>query len=330
MPDNFDFIAIGDIVTDAFIKLSDAHVHENMREHSRELCLRYGDKVPYESVTLTPAVGNSPNAAVAAAKLGLKSALVTNIGADDFGHEDLEALNAAGVATGFVKTQEGKASNYHFVLWYKSERTILIRHEAFTYALPEIGEPKWIYLSSAGKDSLPFHEVVADYLDAHPNIQLAFQPGTFQMQAGYQKMQRLYKRSSILFCNKEEAQRILETKEGDPKKLLIMMHDRGPKSVVITDGPKGLYASDLENAWFMPPYPDPAPPYERTGAGDACSSTITAAIALGQPFEKAITWGPVNSAYVVQKIGAQAGLLTRAELEGYLAITPADYKPQNL
>ena len=61
-----DFWAVGDIVIDAFIKLKDAHVHCRIDTDACELCVRFGDKVPYESVTVVPAVGNSPNAAVAA------------------------------------------------------------------------------------------------------------------------------------------------------------------------------------------------------------------------------------------------------------------------
>lgn len=75
----------------------------------------------------------------------------------------------------------------------------------------------------------------------------------------------------------------------------------------------------------MPPYPDPKPPVSRTGAGDACSSTITVALALGLPIETALQWGPINSMNVVQHVGAQTGLLTRAELEQLLATRPADY-----
>jgi len=101
---------------------------------------------------------------------------------------------------------------------------------------------------------------------------------------------------------------------------------------VITDGPKGAYAfdSNTRKTNFMPPYPDPAPPLERTGAGDACSSTITAALALGLPLETALAWGPINSMSVVQKIGAQAGLLTRPDLEKFLASAPADYKAREI
>ena len=108
------------------------------------------------------------------------------------------------------------------------------------------------------------------------------------------------------------------------------IHTLGPKIVVITDGSKGAYANDGTNAYFMPTYPDPKPPFERTGAGDAFSSTLTVALALGKSLEEALLWAPINSVSVVQDIGAQRGLLSRTELEKWLIKAPSDYKPQKI
>ena len=68
---SFDIVAIGDIVTDAFIELKDAEVHCDINHEQCMLSMRFGDKIPYKDVVIAPAVGNSPNAAVAAARLGL-------------------------------------------------------------------------------------------------------------------------------------------------------------------------------------------------------------------------------------------------------------------
>jgi sugar/nucleoside kinase (ribokinase family) len=78
----------------------------------------------------------------------------------------------------------------------------------------------------------------------------------------------------------------------------------------------------------LPTYPDPAPPTNRTGAGDAFSSTFTSAIILGKSVDQALMWGPVNSMSVVQKTGARAGLLTVKEILHYLVKAPHDYKPK--
>jgi ribokinase len=188
--------------------------------------------------------------------------------------------------------------------------------------------PRWIYLSSVGEHSTEYHREIADYLKKHTDTKLAFQPGTYQIKGGIGGFRDLYRLSKIFFCNAEEAKRILGIIENEEiPRLLKRMHDAGPETVVITDGPKGAYAYDGVDGWFMPPYPDPKPPYDRTGAGDSFSSTVTAALALGKPLHEALLWGPVNSMSVVQKVGAQKGLLTREALEGHLAKAPANYKP---
>jgi len=328
MVKSYDFIAIGDTVTDAFIRLKEASVHCDINREKCEICMRFADKIPYEDVIVVPAVGNSANAAVAAARLGLKSALVSNIGDDYFGTECLNALRAEKVVADFIKIHKGIKTNYHYVLWYEDDRTILIKHENFPYALPDIDEPKWVYFSSLGGNSEEFHKIVEKYLNAHPNIKLAFQPGTFQMKMGKEKLAGLYKRADVFISNKEEAQRILEVGEPDVKKLMKGIMELGPKIVVVTDGTEGAYVYDGKSAWFMPPYPDPKPPYERTGAGDAFSSTFVVAMCLGFSVQDALRWAPINSMSVVQYVGAREGLLTRYALEKYLSEAPANYIPK--
>lgn len=325
---NYDFIAIGDTVTDAFIRLKDAEVHCRLDHQQCEICMRFGDKIPYESVTVVPGVGNSANAAVSASRLGLKVAFVSNVGDDHFGQEIIETLGTEGVDTRFIKVNKGKRTNYHYVLWFQDDRTILIKHEDFDYELPDIGEPKWVYLSSAGEHSLPFHRMLAEYFAAHPKVKLAFQPGTFQIKFGVETLFDIYRRADAFFCNREEAKRILHTTEDDMRKLLAMMHELGPKIVAITDGVKGAYAYDGSQALFMPPYPDPKPPLSRTGAGDAFSSTFTVALAKGKSAPEALRLAPINSMSVVQHVGARAGLLAWGQLEEYLAKAPQDYKPK--
>lgn len=334
MAHSYDFVAIGDIVVDAFIELSkqDARVVCDIEGRPCQLMMNFGDKLPYEDVTVVNAVGNSPNASVSAHRLGLETALVTNLGHDRYGKDCLDALRKEGVHTDYVKVHEGKQTNYHYVLRYGVERTILIKHERYPYVLPAFpAPPRFIYFSSVGEQAIEFHHEIAAYVTEHPETKLAFQPGTFQIKLGYEPLKDLYAVTEIFFCNKEEARAILKTDETDVPTLIRKFKQLGPKLPVITDGPKGAYVVDAnDQAWHMPMYPDPAPPTDRTGAGDAFASTFTAAIALGKSPEEALTWGPVNSMSVVQHIGAQKGLLTLQQLEEYLANRPAGYVPRQI
>jgi ribokinase len=327
------FLAVGDIVVDAFIRLHDAQVHCKIDSEDCEICMRWGDKIPFEFAEVVPAVGNSANAAVSAARLGLTSGLRAYLGDDMYATQCLAALEISKVDIEHVEKVRGKNTNYHYVLWFESQRTILVKHETFDYTVPATEQgPEWLYLSSLGENSLPYHHALMEQLKKWPATKLAFQPGTYQMKFGTEELADVYSRSDIFFCNKEEAERILEKKAGAKiADLLDGIKKLGPKIVVLTDDTRGSYCMEEGGkSWHIPRYPDPREPYEITGAGDALASTVTAALALGLPLEEALLWGPVNASSVLQGIGAQKGLLTREELEKNLANPPGEYKLQEL
>ena len=328
MDNRLDFLAVGDITTDAFIRIKEATVNCDIRRENCQICLSFGDKVPYEFVEVVRGVGNSPNAAVSASRLGLASGLVTNMGTDLNGRECLDSLKSNEVNTDYVARHEEEETNYHYVLWYEEERTILVKHHKYDYKFPDVPAPKWLYLSSLAENSLPYHKEITQYLRKNPGTKLAFQPGTFQIKLGYENLAELYRLSTLFFCNKSEAQKILKSDNIEIKELLKGIRSIGPKIAVITDGPAGAYTWDGAEMWHMPMYPDPKKPVDRTGAGDAFASTFTSALALGKDIPTALSWGPVNSMSVVQQIGAQKGLLPRARLEEFIRNSPADYKPR--
>ena len=323
----YDFLAIGDMVIDNFIRLKEAEVKCDEHGAHCMLAMHYGTKIPFEFSVEVPAVGNAANAAVCASRLGLASGFSSAVGHDANGEKCVQSLKKDGVRTELVSEQDGKTTNYHFVLWFQSDRTILIKHETFDYHLPiQPTPPKWVYLSSLSDHSLPYHAELAKLFAQWPDTKIAFQPGTFQMSFGTNALAEIYKQTEIFFCNKEEAQLILKSESEDPKELLNGIRALGPKIVVVTDDRRGAYTMNNDGAWHVPMYPDPRPPYERTGAGDAFSSTVVAALALGESLETALLWGPINAMSVVQKIGAQEGLLDRDALQKLLDGAPADYR----
>lgn len=329
----FDVICIGDVVTDAFIKLFDDKASVAETDEGPLLQIPFATKIPFDHTVVLNAVGNSANAAVNFAKLGLNTALIANVGGDSPGRDIINTLQKADVDTKYVHINTRKKSNYHYVLWYKEERTILIKHEEYDYHWPHIPKkdlPRWVYFSSISENALDFHDEVVEWLESNPDVMLAFQPGTFQMKAGADRLSHVYKRSELVAVNREEAAFITGGDIDDIHNLFDLIHQMGPNIVVISDGPKGSYASDRENRYKMPLYPDPKPPVERTGAGDAFTSTFVAAIMQGNTIEGALQWAPISSMNVVQHIGAQEGLLSEKELAQLLQKAPEWYKPERI
>ncbi len=335
-----DILAIGDIATDVFIKIKEAEAKCDDKGNQCKLCLNYGGKIPYESDEICHAVGNSSNVAISASRLGLKSALMTNIGSDNNSEECLDKLKDEKVDINFIKQELGKPNNYHYVLWYKTERTILVKHEKYKYEWVKNREsekynpPTWIYLSSLGEDSLPFHSEIIDYLKRHETVKLAFQPGTFQIKLGKEALKDIYKRTDLFISNHDEAIRILQTGKSEEDtiindstipELLKMIFDLGPKIVVITDGKEGAYSYDGKDSLFMKTLPQI--PIESTGAGDSFSAAFLAALILEKGISGALIWGSINAMSVVSYVGPHKGLLNKEQIEEYIKNAPEDFKP---
>ncbi|MEP6710329.1 MAG: carbohydrate kinase family protein [Candidatus Saccharibacteria bacterium] len=325
-------LAIGDIFSDAFIKLDEKEARIDTEDDgTKRLSVEFGAKLPYERVDVINAVGPSPNSAVSFARLGLRSGLMTFIGDDRTGEESLAYLKSELVDTSTITVEKDTPSSSWYVLRYGADRTMLVKNEEYDYVWGEPSEtPDWIYLSQISGNSWELHEKLLEYLQKNTEIKLAFQPGTFHFQWGKEKLADVYRRAQLVVLNREEAAHVLGLSRESVPELISGFHDLGVDTIVITDGSDGAYAGDGSVTLQIPNYPDPAPPFERTGAGDAFASTITAALAQGESLETALLWAPINSMSVVQKLGAQAGLLSKTELQKYLNEAPEWYHPKEL
>jgi ribokinase len=274
-----------------------------------------------------PAAGNAPNAAISAARLGLTTALLSVTGTDTGGDLIIATLKENGVDTDFIVRTADIPSNHDYVLWYGPDRTIIRKYSTLPYRIPaEMKPPSYIYLSSLGDESGMLHGKLLEWLKPYRDTKLIFQPGR-ELALPKERSAPMYAAAYACICNKEETELILGLPpDQDMKTLIEGVRALGAAIVVVTNGPDGAYAGDGTQLLKVPMYPDPRPPYERTGAGDAFASTFAAALALGKSLEEALLWAPINAMAKVQKIGGHEGLLTRAELESFLAKAPADYK----
>ncbi len=336
---SLDILAIGDIANDVFITLDTAYGSIEKKGDAPVLVLPYGTKIPFTKATKVSGVGNSPNAAVSATKLGLSVSLLSHIGNDKEGEETTRALMKHYVGLTGINISLNKKTNVHYVLHFKDDRTILVNHEHYNYDFKrEIialgGVPEFIYLSSIGSGTEQYHTDIIDYVKNN-EVQLVFQPGTFQISKGYAGFHEIYESSLLVIVNVEEAELLLNSTKWkkanyNKKSLAKLLHNFGQKLTIVTDGPNGCYLFDGNYSYFLPIYPDPKPPVERTGAGDAFASTVTAFLQKGMSIQEAILRGPVNSMNVVQYIGAQEGLLTIEQINEHLKYAPKHYRLEHI
>ncbi len=313
----YDIVSIGDCAIDSFIEVKEATLSCDKNHEHCNLGFRFGDKIPYEKLT-TLSAGNANNASVGMARLGMKSAFYGTVGDDANGSIILNKLKAEKVDTKLMSVQKGAQTNSHYVLVYKHDRTILIKHQDFSYKLPKGAEDtKWIYLTSVGKKGLALHEDIVKMLDKHPDIKISFNPGTFQLRLGIKKLAPLMKRSEILCLNKEEAQGLVGGDVNDVRSLAEKLHQTGPNTVVITDALNGSFCLHDGEFYKMGIYPHH--PVEATGAGDAFATGFTAARMQNLPITEALRWGSRNGASVATMVGPQAGLVNKKQMIADLA-----------
>ena len=326
-------LAVGDMAAEPFIKIKpeEAETNFDYKEKDWNLCLDYGSKIPYESSMFCYAVGNSPNVAVCASRLGLKTSLVSYLGDDDVAKLNIKKLKSEKIETKYVKKIKGLESNFHYVLCYKKERTILVHHINYPYHFDQkIKEPEWLYLSSLSENSENYHKEIEEYLDKHKKVSLAIQPGTFQIRLGLEKLKNLYQRANIFCANRREVEDMFGKQASDIKELLKEVYALGPKLVIITDGINGSYLYDGNDILFMRAFYEEEKTVENTGAGDAFIGSFLSAKVLGKDNAESLVWATLNASSVVRQVGPHKGLLNRAELEKLYQQIDVAYYPKKI
>ncbi|MFH1536008.1 MAG: carbohydrate kinase family protein, partial [Patescibacteria group bacterium] len=259
----FDLISIGDAAVDLFFQIHDAQIETE--KGTRELCVRFGDKIPVDKFAQVLG-GNSCNNAVGAVRLGMKTAVYLNVGTDLAGKFTLSELKEEKVDVRYITVNEGMDSNISALITFEGERTILTYRQSFKYKLPDLDKTRWVYLSSMGKTAIEdnLNGQVENYLSM-AGAPLIYNPGPYELNFGIKKFSRLLSLTKLLILNKEEAEQVLGDSK-DIKKLLVGLAEFGPQMVIITDGKNGSYGYDGEKLYKLEAFP--ANLAQTTGAGD--------------------------------------------------------------
>jgi ribokinase len=322
----YDIVTIGDVVSDLFIKPKELKIMcpaGRLKERTcfePVICLRFGDKIPIEDIHYDIG-GSAANVAMGLRKQGFRVGLIASIGKDPEGEKIFSKLQNSGLSTDLVMRMKDIKTNFSVIFSYKGERTILVYRGLSDYSLLKLPlnlKTKWVFVGPLGDGYEKLYNQIAS-LVAIKNIKLALNPGTIQLSKG--GLKEILRVTEILFVNKEEAEKILNVRSpAQAKELLIGLFKMGPKIVFITDGSEGAYSFDGKQYLKISAYQ--AEREEVTGAGDAFASGVLGALILNKDIKEALSWGIVNSASVIEKIGAQKGLLSIRQIENNLKKAP--------
>jgi|SRR3989344_6458972 len=307
---DFDVICLGDATIDIFLPLDSDN--QNYKLNETEISFDLGDKFLADGYKLFLG-GIASNVAVGLSRLGKKVALVTELGEDELSETILKKLKSENVSTELIKIN-GKAQTTLSVIIMSQKKHILfvahnLKEHQFNLANSNFS---WLFLTSLGNKWEHAYENALTIAD-QKNIKIAFAPGISQIQEGLNKLSKVLQKTEIIFLNKTEAEIILG-KTNEVRGLLKSLKELGPKTVVITDGTNGSFALDDKSNFF---HQDiiAGETVETTGAGDAYAAAFFAAFISNKPIQECMRWGAISSSSVVQKVGAQEGLVSLSQME---------------
>ena len=345
----FDVVTIGSATLDVFIESDSANIVSVSSKDKRSdfMSFPYGSKVEIDDFSRNLG-GGGINTAMNFAHLGLKTSTVVKLGADEISPVIYQKLVESNIDTSnIIKSKEGLTGFSIILVSFQGDRTVLA-HRGVNSSIKEKDvdfeniKSKWIYVAPLAGESNRMLDKIAAFAKEN-GIKLSINAGTTAIKKGEKYFSKIIETADILVLNKEEASMLTkicvrpDTKNEkysenfihpDVIEMLKILKGTNKVNVVITDGKVGVYAYDGIKFYKAPEFP--AVVRSTLGAGDAFSSTFTAAMEkYNMNVQKALECASINAAAVVEVFGAQEGFLTFDEINEKLKTAP-DFKVESI
>ncbi len=125
----------------------------------------------------------------------------------------------------------------------------------------------------------------------------------------------------ILTPNESEAMMLLggtaTSTIGDPAQVSQSLMALGPRAVILKLGARGCWYTDGRAGFHVAGFP--VAPVDTTAAGDTFNGALAVALAEGKHMEAALRFANAAAGISVTRVGAQASIPTRKEVDDFLA-----------
>ena len=270
-----------------------------------------GAKIPIQAIEKRLG-GNAANVAVGLRRFGLRTAIFCQIGNDQEGYFVHNSLRKEKVSTQFIARHAGCAVNESTILHHENDKVIFAYHYNHHFHVKKFPRSRWIYVSSLGQDFGANAPEILHALQKTHTMRLAYNPGCLELGEHPSAVRSLIKRSNIVILNKEEAGIIVKKKSASVEYLARLVQKTQRGIALITDGANGSCAYDGTTLFFAKIVPVKV--VNSTGAGDAFSAGFLASYIMHGNIENALYHASLNATEVIQTIGAQGGLIKKADL----------------
>jgi 5-dehydro-2-deoxygluconokinase len=280
--------------------------------------------------TFVRALGGSPtNVAVAAARLGRRSAVVTKVGEDAFGTYCRDALESFGVNPRWVGTEPGLRTPLafceihppdHFPLLFYREPVapdLMLRAEELDLAA--IAAAPLLWTTGTGLSREPSRAATLAALDARQGRgitvhDLDHRPMLWEDPAEHTRWARTaVARATVVVGNREEAAVAVGGRDGTALEQARALLALGPDTAVVKQGPLGTVAVRGDEVVEVPPVPVDV--VCGLGAGDAFGGALCHGLLAGWDLERAIRFANAAGSVVAGRLLCADAMPTLDDIE---------------
>ncbi|MET7725549.1 ribokinase [Streptomyces mirabilis] len=256
--------------------------------------------------------GKGANQAVAAGRLGARTALLARVGDDAHGRLLLDSQRAAGVDTAGVLVGGAPTGVALITVDPSGDNSIVVSPGANGRLTPEDVRSAGNLLAASRVVSaqleIPLETVVEVVRNLAPGSRFVLNPSPPRALPA-----EVLAACDPLIVNEHEARVIVGTDLGDsPEDWASALLALGPRSVVITLGSRGALVASAEGAARVPSVK--VETVDTTGAGDAFTAALAWRLGLDEPLAEAAAYAARVGAAAVTRAGAQESFPTAEEV----------------
>ncbi|MER7364311.1 5-dehydro-2-deoxygluconokinase [Nonomuraea wenchangensis] len=279
-------------------------------------------------------LGGSPtNVAVAAARHGLRSAVITGVGDDPFGEYVRRAIRGFGVDDRYVATYPEAPTPVTFceifppdhfpIYFYRGEHPPDLRLTAGSLDLEAIGAARMFWFSLTGLSKEPSAEAHAAALAARGEARsdgwtvfdLDYRASLWPSREAARAMAaRMLPYADVAVGNLEEVETAVGVRE--PEAAAEALLAAGARVAIVKLGPEGVHARTREESCLVKPVEVSV--VNGIGAGDAFGGALCLGLLNGWPLERTIRFANAAGAFVAARLACADAMPTTAEVEELL------------
>jgi len=286
------------------------------------------DNVALKDVqSFSKSLGGSPtNVAIAAARHGHRTAVITRTGPDSFGEFVHEELSRFGVSDEFVAPVDGLLTplafceNYppdHFPLQFYRLPTapdLVIKPEELDLAAIADAGIYWSTvtgLSAEPSRSAHFAAWAARNRRSHTILDLDYRPVFWaDPSTAGEQVRAALPHVTVAIGNKEECE--VAVGETEPRRAAAALLDAGVEIAIVKQGPKGVLGMTRDEIVEVPP--TPVVPVNGLGAGDSFGGAFCHGLLSGWDLEKILRFANGAGALVATRRECSTAMPTTDEV----------------